>query len=63
MSIIKQELKRVGMEDIWESGRNIDKKGRIRIRKICVDADRQNLEATVREGSSLTLCNISMRNW
>lgn len=33
MSIIKQELKRVGMEDIWERVRSIGKKVWIRTRK------------------------------
>jgi hypothetical protein len=50
------------MEDIWESVRSIGKKVWIRTRKRCVDIYRQNLEATMREGTPLTLHNSLMNN-
>jgi hypothetical protein len=56
MSIIKQELKRIGLKDIWERGRNMDERVCIGTRRTCVDVDRQNLE-----GNLLRLCN-SLRN-
>jgi 23S rRNA maturation-related 3'-5' exoribonuclease YhaM len=49
MNRIKHELERLGMGEIWNNGRNNDKEVRIRIRKMCVDIERQTIEATVRE--------------
>jgi hypothetical protein len=46
---------RLGMGDIWESGRNNNKNMWIRISKRCVDIERQNMEVMMRDKNSLTL--------
>jgi hypothetical protein len=51
------------MDDVQKVNYCIDKKVWIRIRKRCVDIERQNIEATMRERSVLTLCNSLMNNW
>jgi hypothetical protein len=42
--------------DVWESGRS-SVKAWTRIRKVCVDTEKQTTEITMRKRSSLTLCN------
>jgi hypothetical protein len=49
------------MEDIWDNGRNNDKKIWIRTGKRCVSRERQNMESTMRE-SHILRCRGTM-NW
>jgi hypothetical protein len=55
MNRIKQELKKVGMGDIWVNVMNDDKSIWISINEMCVDKEGQNMEVMMRERNSLTL--------
>jgi hypothetical protein len=49
MSRVKQDLERLGMEDIWENGRNNYNNIWIRVSERCAGTERQNMDATMEE--------------
>jgi hypothetical protein len=63
MSRINLELEKPCMRDIWEYGRNNNKKVWLKMKQRCVDTEEQVMEAMMRRRSSLTLHNSLRNKW
>jgi hypothetical protein len=60
---IKQELERLGMRDIWINGEENIRKVWREVSKRCMDIERQNMEASVREKRSLVFYSEWRSSW
>jgi hypothetical protein len=60
---IKQELERLDVGDIWINGEENNRNAWREVSKRCMDIERQNMEASMREKSSLVFYNELNSNW